>query len=88
MFGLLRLFVILLLLLTVVYWALVFYLRAGERDRLEAEWEAEQPPLPRERYVDIGIRKYQSGLRRRLLWGVYILPIGAICLLIYYVNYA
>ncbi|CTQ49722.1 hypothetical protein [Jannaschia donghaensis] len=88
MFGLLRLFVVLMVLLTIVYWALVFYLRAGERDRLEAEWEAEQPPLPRERYVEIGIRDYQGSLRRKLLWGVYIVPIGTICALIYFVNYA
>lgn len=88
MFGLLRLFVILIVLLTVIYWALVFYFRAGERDRLEAEWEAEQPPLPRHTFVDNGIRDYQRSLRRKLLWGVYIVPLGAICILIYYVNYA
>lgn len=88
MFGLLRLFAVLMVVLTIVYWALVFYCRAGERDRLEAEWEAEQPPLPRERFVDIGIREYQRSLRRKLLWGVYIVPIGAICTLIYFVNYA
>lgn len=88
MFGLLRLFVILLVLLTIVYWSLVFYLRAGERDRLEETWEAEQPPLPRERFVDNGMRAYQRSLRRKLLWGVYIVPIASICLLIYLVNYA
>lgn len=88
MFGLLRLFAIFLVLLTIIYWSLVFYLRAGERDRLEAEWEAERPPLPRDRYVENGIRDYQGNLRRKLLWGVYIVPIGAICLLIYFVNYA
>lgn len=88
MFGLLRLFAILIVLLTVVYWALVFYFRASERDRLEAEWEAEKPPLPMHTHVDIGIREYQRSLRRKLLWGVYIVPIGTICLLIYYVNYA
>ncbi|SDZ01395.1 hypothetical protein SAMN05444004_10539 [Jannaschia faecimaris] len=88
MFGLIRLFAILMVLLTVIYWALVFYCRAGERDRLEAEWEAEQPPLPRHTFVENGIREYQRSLRRKLLWGVYILPIGAICALIYFVNYA
>ncbi|WP_179378552.1 hypothetical protein [Jannaschia marina] len=88
MFALLRLFVVLMVLLTIVYWALVFYFRAGERDRLEAEWEAEQPPLPRDTYVENGIREYRRSLRRKLLWGVYIVPIGTICILIYVVNYA
>lgn len=88
MLGLLRLFVMLMVLLTVVYWSLVFYMRAGERDRLEAQWEEEQPPLPRHTFVDNGLRDYGRSLRRKLLWGVYILPIGAICLLIYLVNFA
>ncbi|MGB3688571.1 MAG: hypothetical protein WBA02_04635 [Jannaschia helgolandensis] len=88
MFGLLRLAVVLLIVLTIVYWALVFYFRAGERDRLEAEWVAKQPPLPQHTYVENGIRDYRRSLRRKLLWGVYIVPIGAILLLIYLVNYA
>ena len=88
MFGLLRLAVILLIVLTVVYWCLVFWFRAGERARLEAEWRQEQPPLPMHTYVENGIRDYQGSLRRKLLWGVYVVPIGAICLLIYLVNYA
>ena len=64
------------------------YFRAGERDRLEAEWVAKQPPLPQHTYVENGIRDYRRSLRRKLLWGVYIVPIGAILLLIYLVNYA
>ncbi|WP_298429698.1 hypothetical protein [uncultured Jannaschia sp.] len=88
MIGLLRLAVMLLIALTVIYWALVFYFRAGERDRLEEEWQRDQPPLPRDTFVENGLRSYQGSLRRKLLWGVYILPIGAICTLIYVVNYA
>ena len=88
MFGLLRLVVVLLVALTVIYWSLVFYLRAGERDRLEAEWERDRPPLPRHTYVEIGLRDYGGSLRRKLLWGVYIVPIALICGLIYVVNYA
>ncbi|MCK0169086.1 hypothetical protein MWU52_16140 [Jannaschia sp. S6380] len=88
MFGLARLALILLVALTVIYWCLVFWFRAGERARLEAEWERERPPLPQHTYVEIGIRDYQGSLRRRLLWGVYVVPIAAICIIIYLVNFA
>lgn len=88
MIGLMRLVIGLAVVLTVVYWCLVFYLRAVERDRLEAEWEDERPPLPKHTFVENGIREYQGSLRRKLLWGVYIVPIGAICTLIYLINYA
>ncbi|UWQ19031.1 hypothetical protein [Jannaschia sp. M317] len=88
MLGLLRLAVVLLIGLTVIYWALVFYFRAGEKDRLEREWAETQPPLPEETFVRNGLRDYQGSLRRKLLWAVYIIPISAICTLIYYVNYA
>ncbi|SFI97690.1 hypothetical protein [Jannaschia pohangensis] len=88
MLGLLRLVVVLLVVLTVVYWCMVFWFRAGERDRLEAEWETEKPPLPRHTFVDIGMAEYKRSLRRKLLWGVYVVPITLICLLVYLVNYA
>lgn len=78
----------LLVVLTVIYWSLVFWFRAAERDRLEAEWEREQPPLPRHTFVENGIRDYGGSLRRKLLWGVYVVPITAICLLIYIMNFA
>ena len=88
MLGLLRLAVILLVALTVIYWCLVFYFRAGERERLEREWHATQPPMPMERYVANGIDAYKGSLRRKLLWGVYVVPIALIGTLIYLVNYA
>ncbi|WGH77743.1 hypothetical protein [Jannaschia ovalis] len=88
MLALLRLTVMLLIALTVIYWALVLYLRAGEKDRLEAEWEAERPPLPQHTYVANGLRDYQGSLRRKLIWGVYVIPITVVVGLVYYVNYA
>ncbi len=88
MFGLLRLAVMLLIALTVIYACLWFWIRAGKRDRLEHAWERDRPPLPRHTYVDNGLREYGASLRWRLLFGVYIVPIAAICTLIYVVNYA
>ncbi len=88
MLGLLRLFAMFMVLLTVIYWSLVFYLRAGERDRLEAEWDARRPPLPRHTYVDIGLRDAKRGMHRKLVLGVYAVPIAVVCALIYVFNYA
>lgn len=87
MIGLARLFIGLMIVLTIIYWCLVFYFRAGERDRLEKEWHETQPPLPMERFVENGIEEYKSSLRRKLLWGVYIVPIGLICGLVYLINF-
>ena len=86
--ALLRLTVMMLIALTVIYWALVLYLRAGEKDRLEARWEAERPPLPQHTYVANGLRDYQGSLRRKLIWGVYVVPIGTVAALVYILNYA
>lgn len=88
MTALFKLVAVLLVGLTIIYWALVLYFRAGERARLEAEWRRERPPLPEHTFVGIGLRDYEAGLRRKLLWGVYVLPLAVICALVYYLNYA
>ncbi|MEL6585429.1 MAG: hypothetical protein AAFY65_12450 [Pseudomonadota bacterium] len=87
MIGLLRLAVGLFVILTVIYVCLVFYFRAGEKRRLEEEWATEQPPLPEHTYVENGLRDYQGSLKRKLLWGVYIIPVGLICGLVYFINF-
>ena len=88
MLALLRLAGMLLVGLTVVFACLHLWFRAGERDRLEAEWEAERPPLPRHTHVEIGLAAYAPRLRRRLVWGVYIVPIVAIGALVWWLDYA
>ena len=72
--------------LTVIFVCLTLWFRWGERERLEAEWERERPPLPRYRHVEIGMAPYRERLRRRLIVGVYVVPILAICGLIYAFN--
>ncbi|CTQ33655.1 hypothetical protein [Jannaschia rubra] len=72
--------------LTVIYWCLTMWFRAGERQRLEARWERDRPPLPQHTYVRNGIRDYDAGLRRRLVLGVYVVPIACLAVLIYAIN--
>jgi hypothetical protein len=70
-----RLIVILAIALTVVYWSLWQFLRAGQRERLSAEWRETRPPLPEHTHVEIGLREAAPALRRKLVIGVYVLPL-------------
>lgn len=86
MFVLVRLLGMTLLGLTVVFICLTLWFRWGEREKLEAEWERERPPLPRHTHVDIGMRVYRARLHRRLIVGVYVVPILVTCATIYAFN--
>lgn len=88
MFVLARIFFIGFIVLTVVYVCLSFYARAVRRDRLEAEWDAAQGPGERAEFVEDGMDAYQHSLRRKLLLGVYIVPLLLVCLIVYLTNYA
>jgi len=86
--AVIRLFIIVLVVLTVIYVSLSFYSRAKARDRLEAEWDAGDKPGPREAYVKNGLADYDGWLRRKLILGVYVVPLGLVALIIYLVNFA
>ena len=83
-----RLFLIAFVVLTVIYVSLSFYSRARARDRLEAEWDQGDKPGPRDAYVKHGLADYDGSLRRKLILGVYIVPLGLVGLIIYLVNFA
>jgi len=88
MVGLIRLTVMLVVALTLVYVCLLFWARSGERQRLHRVWQAEQPEMTETAYVRAGMDRYDPVIKKRLLWGVYILPIGSIVGLIYILNSA
>lgn len=83
----LRLGALLLGCLTVVYACLWLWIRAGERARLEAEWARERPPLPRHTHVAIGLAAGRDALRRRLVLGVYVVPVAVMAVLAGWFNY-
>ncbi|MDV4146337.1 MULTISPECIES: hypothetical protein [Shimia] len=87
MIALLRLSVIGFVVLTVIYVSLSFYSRAVRRGKLEAEWEEEGMTGDREAFIDEGLRDYDHSLRRKLILGVYIVPVTLVILLIYFVNF-
>ena len=86
--GALRVIGIVLIVQTVVYVSLMYYLRALRRDKLEAEWDAGGIDTPRELFVRNGLEENERPMRRNLLLLVYVVPIVLICLMIYLTNFA
>ena len=87
MFALGRLLVFGFLALSVVYICLSLYSRAVRRDKLEKEWDEEIRQGDRETFVEAGLREYDGSLRRKLILGVYIVPMVVISLIIYFTNF-
>lgn len=90
MIGLIRLAVVGLIVLTAIYFILSIYSRSVERERLEKEWDekhrAGDDLIPRDAYIDAGMKAYEGSLRRKLIWLVYVIPTLAVLLLIYLTN--
>ncbi|WP_050527997.1 hypothetical protein [Pseudorhodobacter aquimaris] len=74
--------------LTVLYFLLSIYSRSTQREELEKEWDAEQGPGEREAYIEAGMAEYDRGLRKKLIWLVYVLPTLAVIAAIYLLNFA
>lgn len=86
--GALRVIGIVLVVQTVIYVSLMYYLRAVRRDKLEAKWDAGGIDTPRELFVRNGLEEIDGPMRRNLLLLVYVVPIVLICLMIYLTNFA
>lgn len=87
MIGFFRLGLILLVGLTVLYVLVSVFARSLERERLEKAWDAAQGPGERAAFIAEGMARYSSSLRRKLLWGVYIVPVAVISVLVYVLNF-
>ncbi|MCJ7874213.1 hypothetical protein Q4577_09100 [Marinovum sp. 2_MG-2023] len=90
MLGFLRLSFIGFVVLTIVYVCLSLYSRAVRRDKLEAEWEAEGmqgDDDAKEAFVKSGLTDYDGSLRRKLILGVYVVPVTLIAAVIYFTNF-
>jgi hypothetical protein len=73
--------------LTVVYFLVSVYSRSVRRERLEKEFDAGGVEGDRTAYIEAGMQKYEHGLKKKLIWLVYILPTLAFFATIYYVNW-
>lgn len=78
--------------LTIIYFVTSIYSRSVRREKLENEWDtdpAREGALPEERaaFIEAGMQTYDKGLKRRLLWLIYILPTIGFLATIYFVNW-
>jgi len=87
MAALARLLIIGFVLCTLLYFSLSFYSRAKRREKLNADWEEAGRPGERDAYIRDGLAEYEGSLKRKLIWGVYVVPFSAIALIIYFVNF-
>lgn len=83
----LRLMVFGFLALSVLYLLIALYARSVEKERLEKEFDAGGIEGDRDVYIAEGMARYRTSLRRKLLWGVYIVPMTVIAVVIYILNF-
>lgn len=86
-FGFLRLAIVGFLVLSVVYLLVSWYSRSVERERLEKRFDEGDSGGDRDAYVAAGMKDYQTGLRRKLLILVYVLPAVVLTGVIYILNF-
>lgn len=87
MFAWVRLLIVALVLMTVVYVCLSWYSRSVRREKLERQFDAGGIEGDRDAFIEAGLRDYESSLRARLIWGVYIIPFVAIVVMLYINNF-
>ena len=85
--ALARLIIVGFIVLTVIYVSLSFYSRSVRRTKLRQKWDEDIRRGDRDAFVRRGLKIYDRSLRRKLLWGVYIVPVVTIALVIYLVNF-
>ncbi len=88
MIGMIRLAVFGFLGLTILYFLVSIYSRSTQREELEKEWDAAQGPGERDDFIAAGMVAYEKGLRKKLIWLVYVIPTLAVIAAIYLLNFA
>lgn len=73
--------------LTVIYVLVAIYSRSVRREKLEKKFDAGGIEGDRDTYIAEGMLAYEHGLKRRLLWLVYIIPTVVVVVTVYFVNY-
>ena len=78
--------------LTIAYFLTSIYSRSVRREKLEKEWDTDpareaQTQEERRAFIEAGMVQYDKGLKKRLLWLIYIIPTVAFAATIYFVNW-
>jgi len=88
--GAVRLVVFGFVFLSIVYWLVSIYSRSVRRERLENSWSADHPndddSDARRTFIDEGMADYQTGLRRKLILLVYIIPVLLVIAALFFTN--
>lgn len=88
MFAMLRLMVPLLIILTVIYVVVSIWSRQVRRRKLGERWDQKDVlTVDRETFIERGLQKYDNSIRRKLILGVYIVPLSLIAVLVYVTNF-
>ncbi len=61
--------------------------RSVRREKLEEEWDGEIRTGDRDAFIEEGLRAYDRSLRRKLILGVYVIPVLFVLGMIYLMNY-
>jgi ABC-type multidrug transport system permease subunit len=88
MIGLFRLMLFGFIGMTIMFFLLNLYSRSVQREELEKEWDATQSPGDRDEFIASGMAAYEKGLRKKLIWLVYVLPTLAVIAAIYLLNFS
>ncbi len=73
--------------LTVVYLCLSWYSKSVRREKLEIEFDAGGIEGERDAFIEQGLKEYEGSLRRKLIYGVYVVPVVLLGIVIYMVNF-
>jgi hypothetical protein len=84
--GLVKLYAVALLALSLVAGCLWMYWREGVREEAALRWEADRPPLPRETFQKVEWQARQPAAIRRLAVWAYAAPLLAITAAIWLLN--
>ena len=91
--GWLRLAFFMYVALTIIYFVTSIYSRSVRREKLEKEWDTDparesQTAEERRTFIEAGMQAYDKGLKKRLLWLIYIIPTIGFLATVYFVNWA
>ena len=74
--------------LTVIYVCLSFYSRAVRRSKLRKKWHDGKQLVDRDTFVKRGLERYDGSIRRKLILGVYVVPVVVVGVIIYLTNFS
>lgn len=87
MLGAARLLFIVFVVLTIVYVCLSLYSRSERRKKLEEQFHRDGMPGDKDTFIREGLEEYDGSIRRKLILGVYVIPLVGIAILIYVTNF-